>query len=341
MISNYLKKADQYLKDENFDAAESELRAALKEEPGNVYVQAYKDRIENARRLYVERKKREEAQREEDEKYRLLNEKRLVQKDILQKDRASAREGLRTGTTAKKISPELAQYEQLLRKAWTDGVPDEKKNSILFKAREEFKISNEDHAAIEAEVKFDSYLHAVKTAWNQKKISPALNDAFVDLRRKFGITVEQHLQIEARLLWELHGKHTDATVFFIDDDLILAELMRKTLMEAGYKAIIANSPEQAIHQLKSFVPDLILCDMRFNNSQLNGMSIYEYVRKVPEFDTVPFIFLTAVKDDQLLRAGLGSGVDEYMTKPFDPDTLFAAIEGKLKRYGELRKAKLH
>jgi len=43
MIGDYLKKADQFLKEENFDAAEREVRLALLEDPKNIYTLAYKE----------------------------------------------------------------------------------------------------------------------------------------------------------------------------------------------------------------------------------------------------------------------------------------------------------
>ncbi|HLX13214.1 MAG TPA: response regulator [Bacteroidota bacterium] len=336
MIGNYLRKADQFLKDENFDAAERELRAALKEEPGNIYAKAYQERIDTARKQYIERKKREELQREEDEKFRLSQERIKIQKEVLQKPGRDG--GAAPGRTAMR-SPLLTQYEALLRKAWADGIPDEKKVRIIGDAQKEFNVSPEDHAAVEVEVKLEAYVVAAKAAWQQKKITPGSSSVFQDLRRRYGISIEQHLEIESRLVWELQGNKTEGTIMFIDDEPSMCEMMRVVLSDAGFKSVILNSPEQAIQQFKNVVPDLVICDMKFSNSRLDGLAIYDFMRKTPEFDTVPFIFLTGVKDEAILRRSLLSGVDEFLVKPVDTETLIASIEGKLKRYREIRKSK--
>lgn len=231
------------------------------------------------------------------------------------------------------------QFHDVLTRAWRSGIPNEKDYDLIERARIDLDLSLEEADQIARAVRVESYITSIKVAWRQQRIIPTQPAAFDEFRQRFGITPEEHMNLEARLLWELQTQQKHETIFYIDDDIGLTEVIEETLKDAGYKTMIATSPEQAIQQLRNVVPDLILCDVRFPNSDLNGLSIYNTVRQMPQFTLVPFLFLSAVTDDNIVHAGLGAGADDYITKPFNPDTLLATIEGKLKRYRELKKGR--
>lgn len=127
-------------------------------------------------------------------------------------------------------------------------------------------------------------------------------------------------------------------IIVIDDEPDYLEMLGLLLSGAGYQVVSASSPEEAIEKLKSFVPDLILCDIHFDNSGLDGFSLYSHVRKTPSLVAVPFIFITGVKDEKIHQSSLEIGVDDFIAKPFSGSTLLAAVGGKIKRFNELRKA---
>jgi CheY-like chemotaxis protein len=347
MIGDYLKKADQYLKEENFDAAEREVRYALLEDPKNIYTLAYKERIRNARKASEERRKYAEEVKKRDEQLRGNAPKAPAAPKPAPAAPAPSPVVTPSGVrppadlfqTPVELSPKLEQYRAILERAWNDGPPNPQVRTILEKARQEIHITQQEHDALESQMRIDAYLGGVREAWRLKQIVPESPNAFEELRKKFGVTVEQHLQVESRLLWELYGNRQSANILYIDDDVSLVEVVKATLGEFGYKTTTALSPEEAFQQMKNIVPDLILCDMRFPNSSLNGISIYEHVRKIPEFTAVPFVFLTAVKEENIVRTSLGLGVDDYITKPFTTEMLLATVEGKLRRYRELRKVR--
>lgn len=126
------------------------------------------------------------------------------------------------------------------------------------------------------------------------------------------------------------------TVFLVDDEPDYLNLLDAVLSGAGYRVVSADSPENAIRQLQTITPDLILCDMNFENSKLNGLSIYENVRLNPKMLPIPFVFITGVKDDEVIRATMEKGADDLIAKPFSSDMLLALVEGKIKRFRELR-----
>ena len=126
-------------------------------------------------------------------------------------------------------------------------------------------------------------------------------------------------------------------VFIIDDEPDYLSMLEMVLAGAGYKVVTEEAPEAAIGRLEAFVPDLILCDLNFDNSDLNGLSIYESVRKNPQLLAVPFVFITGVKDDEVIRNTMAQGADDLIAKPFSSTMLIAMVDGKVKRFRELRK----
>jgi CheY-like chemotaxis protein len=127
------------------------------------------------------------------------------------------------------------------------------------------------------------------------------------------------------------------TVYIIDDEPDYLNMLEVVLSGAGYQVVTEETPDGAVSRLESFVPDLILCDMNFDNSELNGLSIYESVRKNPKLLAVPFVFITGVKDDEVIRTTMERGADDLIAKPFSRDMLIAMVDGKIKRFRELRK----
>ena len=71
---------------------------------------------------------------------------------------------------------------------------------------------------------------------------------------------------------------------------------------------------------------------KFGDAELDGFQFFAAVQARPELRTLPFVFMSALRDGVIVRSGVQMGVDDYLVKPVDPDLLIAVIEGKLKRY---------
>jgi DNA-binding response OmpR family regulator len=69
--------------------------------------------------------------------------------------------------------------------------------------------------------------------------------------------------------------------------------------------------------------------------RLNGYQLYERVRENPQWVAIPFLFLTARAMDSDIRYGKELGVDDYLTKPIQPEDLLAAVQGRLRRAQQL------
>lgn len=115
----------------------------------------------------------------------------------------------------------------------------------------------------------------------------------------------------------------------VDDDPGLLRAVAETLRAEGYEVTTARRGAEALVRIAESLPDLIVSDIR-----MPGMDGYELVRNLrasARTKLIPIVFLTA-KDETADRiAGFRSGVDAYLTKPFEPDELVAVVAGILKR----------
>lgn len=324
-VGDLLKNADQFVRVYNFDEAERQVNKALELEPKNPYVIAYKEKIRMLRVQHEEKLRREEQERRQQEEAL-----RIAREQMVGTEKPEAKVVV--------SQKDLDRYKELLLEAWREGLPSAPKRMALEKTRTALKISPEVHKALEKEARLEMYVAAVKRAWKQGAITPAKSDTLDNLRRQFSVTSEEHLKVEPKILWEIQERKHTETLFLIDDEKELVQALRLGLQDLGYTVLTATSPEEALRLLKNITPDLILLDVNFPGAKLAGFTLYEEIRKMPEFARVPIIFLTGVSDEESVRMGLQLGADDYITKPFSTPTLVALIEGKLRRYQEIKRA---
>ncbi len=127
---------------------------------------------------------------------------------------------------------------------------------------------------------------------------------------------------------------TTATILVVDDQPDLLGGLALTLGSAGYQVLTASDGNEALALLQEQAVDLILADIAMPH--MNGYQLYERVREKPAWVAIPFLFLTARAMDSDIRYGKQLGVDDYLTKPIQPEDLLAAVEGKLRRADQLR-----
>lgn len=115
-------------------------------------------------------------------------------------------------------------------------------------------------------------------------------------------------------------------VLIIEDEIKLARFVELELAYEGYEVKVCNDGRVGLDTAMEEIFDLILLDLMLPG--LNGIEICRRIRKVSE---VPIIMLTA-KDEVMDKvAGLDSGADDYLTKPFAIEELLARMRVALKR----------
>src|SRR5258708_35086600 len=109
-------------------------------------------------------------------------------------------------------------------------------------------------------------------------------------------------------------------ILIADDELMSRKLLQKTLERAGYEVTAVENGRLAADQLcPANAPRLALLDWVM--PELDGPGVCREVRKRKEQSYVYMILLTSKESKQDVVAGLESGADDYLTKPFDPEEL--------------------
>ncbi|MDX1530752.1 MAG: SpoIIE family protein phosphatase, partial [Rhodothermales bacterium] len=118
------------------------------------------------------------------------------------------------------------------------------------------------------------------------------------------------------------------SVLVVEDNHTLRRLLEYRLGK-HYDVRSAQHGEEALARVEEAAPDLIVSDIMM--PKMDGFALLDALRKNEHTRAIPFIFLTAKADDPSRLKGLGEGVDDYITKPFDIDFLLTRIERLLER----------
>jgi two-component system sensor histidine kinase/response regulator len=124
------------------------------------------------------------------------------------------------------------------------------------------------------------------------------------------------------------------TILVLEDNCDLLTNIELILEMEGYQVLSACSGLEALSLLERTRPDLIISDIMM--PEMDGYEFYQCVRQNPELLTVPFIFLSAKRGREDIRFGKKLGVDDYLTKPLEPEDLLIAVEAKLRRLREIK-----
>jgi DNA-binding NarL/FixJ family response regulator len=115
----------------------------------------------------------------------------------------------------------------------------------------------------------------------------------------------------------------------VDDEPNLLRAVAACLCAEGFDVVTARSGAEALVRVAESVPDLVVSDIRMPG--MDGYQLARQLRSSPRTALTPVVFLTA-KDETADRIeGFRTGVDAYLTKPFEPDELVAVIRNILDR----------
>ena len=116
------------------------------------------------------------------------------------------------------------------------------------------------------------------------------------------------------------------TIFLVDDEQHIIDLVRLYLEREGFQVDSATDGQVALEQLLARPPDLVVLDL-----MLPGLDGREICRQLHARSDLPILMLTARDDDIDKIVGLELGADDYLTKPFNPRELVARIRAILRR----------
>ena len=115
-------------------------------------------------------------------------------------------------------------------------------------------------------------------------------------------------------------------VLVVEDDDEIAQTLQRSLRMEGYEVRIASDGVAALDDAHAFLPDLVVLDLGL--PRLDGIEVAKTLR---QHDDVPILMLTARDALEARVAGLDSGADDYLVKPFERQELLARLRALLRR----------
>ena len=116
------------------------------------------------------------------------------------------------------------------------------------------------------------------------------------------------------------------SVLVVEDDKNIADLLQLYLQKEGYTVSVASDGGEGLEKFRNLKPELVLLDV-----MMPVMDGYELCRTIRAESKTPVIMLTAKTETDDKVAGLKSGADDYITKPFEMREVLARIEAVLRR----------
>jgi DNA-binding response OmpR family regulator len=113
-------------------------------------------------------------------------------------------------------------------------------------------------------------------------------------------------------------------ILVVEDNADQLELIRSVLEKAGFAIGTAANGTDALVKTRSISPDLIVLDLMLPG--LNGFDICETLRKDPLTASVPIVMLTGLCSQFGRLAGLESGANDFLTKPFKVEELVSKVD---------------
>lgn len=122
--------------------------------------------------------------------------------------------------------------------------------------------------------------------------------------------------------------HSYMHLLLVEDDEMLGSAVKNALLKRGDNVEWAKDGEQGIYVSEAGSFDCVILDV--NLPKLSGMEVIKHLRQVK--NNVPVIMLTAMDALEYRVKGLEHGADDYLTKPFELDELYARIRALVRRH---------
>jgi two-component system phosphate regulon response regulator PhoB len=119
-------------------------------------------------------------------------------------------------------------------------------------------------------------------------------------------------------------------ILIVEDEPSIAELISVNLSHSGFVVQKSLQADEALIAIRNKSPDLIILDWMLPGK--SGVQFAKELRQSEETRLIPILMLTAKGEEADKVAGLESGADDYVTKPFSPKELLARVRALLRRY---------
>ena len=127
---------------------------------------------------------------------------------------------------------------------------------------------------------------------------------------------------------EIMPKHR---ILIVDDEAAIRDMLSIALEAAGFNVLQADNAQQAHASIIDNQPDLVLLDWMMPGT--TGLELLRRLKRDELTAQIPIIMLTAKAEEDSKIAGLDSGADDYIPKPFSPRELISRVNAVLRRIG--------
>ena len=114
-------------------------------------------------------------------------------------------------------------------------------------------------------------------------------------------------------------------ILAVDDSMSMRQLVRATLLGAGYEIAQAANGVEALEYAKTHAaPRLVLTDI--NMPDMDGLTLVRELRALPEYRHIPILMLTTESGSDLKKRAKEFGATGWIVKPFSPQELLATVK---------------
>jgi putative two-component system response regulator len=127
-------------------------------------------------------------------------------------------------------------------------------------------------------------------------------------------------------------KNPKPKILIVDDDSVSRMTIEGLLSSEPYDLYFASNGSDGLATATTLHPDLILLDVMMPH--MDGFEVCRHIRAIPATAEVPILLITSLDDQSSRIAGLQSGADDFITKPYNSVELFARLQTilRLNRY---------
>jgi len=118
-------------------------------------------------------------------------------------------------------------------------------------------------------------------------------------------------------------------IMVVEDDPNILELIRYSLLKAGYEALCFTTGEKVLLAAGLAPPALIVLDLMLPG--IDGLEVCRLLKQEAGTRDIPIVIVTARGEEKDIITGLENGADDYLTKPFSPKILVARVRAVLRR----------
>jgi len=121
-------------------------------------------------------------------------------------------------------------------------------------------------------------------------------------------------------------------ILVVDDERHIVRLVQVNLEREGHQVVSAFDGKEALRKVESEKPDLIVLDVMMPH--MDGFEVLKRLKSDDKTKDIPVVMLTAKAQDADVFRGWASGVDCYLTKPFNPVELMTFVRRIFESYDE-------